>query len=111
MSSFDTERAYIFYEVFFISDKQTFYVMKFLKTISSQKLSHTYFLKSQVVTLEEMIFDKLNRVQHEFENKGNLKKLAYNDLYLKKKKWFKSECILLFLSSVISKLTFFLNNK
>ena len=75
----------VFSEGFFTSDKQIFYVIKFLSAMTSQRnFSCTYSLKSQVVGLE-MFLKELYRVQHEFENKGNLKIIACNDLYLTKK--------------------------
>ena len=43
----------VFHEVFFISDKQTFYVMKFLNAMTSYKLQ---LYICQVVNLE-MFFD------------------------------------------------------
>ena len=52
----------VFYEVFFISDKQLFYVMKFLNAMTSWKLQlHNFLKKSQVVKLE-MFFD--NYIEH-----------------------------------------------
>ena len=61
-----------------------------------RNVSHTYSLKSEVVGLE-MFLKELYRVQHEFENEGNLKILACNDLYLTKKRY-KWKIILFFIS-------------
>ena len=63
--------------------------MKFVKATSLQKLQAHIFLKKSGGYIRRNDFFELYRVQHEFENEGNLKKLACNDLYLKKKKGLK----------------------
>ena len=46
----------VFFKIFFISDKQLFFVMQFLNAMTSEITTAHFFQKSQVVKLEMFFY-------------------------------------------------------